>query len=123
MAKKKKRSSKKKQPVEETKQSSGFWQLAWAILLILFGFFFLLGGFGQGGPLPVKLFYYAYELLGWAAYLTPVALVYFGFHKFKSEDRRIPLINFLSMFSFLAMSSALFYSLTVKKDLTGEWTG
>lgn len=122
MAKRKKRSSKKAAAKTEVKKDSGFWQLTGAILFILFGFFFLLGGFGIGGPLPVRLFEGAYMLLGWAAYFTPLALVYFGVHKFKSEDRNIPLSRLLSMSSFVVASAAFFGVVTAKKDSFGEWS-
>lgn len=123
MAKKKKRTSKKSTAKPEAKQSSGFWPLTGAILLMLVGFFLLLGGFGTGGPLPVNMFEGVYWLLGWAAYLTPLALFYFGVHKFRSEDRQIPLGNLLSMLSFIAMSAALFYSAAAGKNAVGEYSG
>lgn len=123
MAKRKKRSSKKAAARQEIKKDSGFWQLSGAILFILFGFFFLLGGFGIGGPLPVKLFEGAYTVFGWAAYLTPLALVYFGVHKFNSEDRNIPLAKLLSMSSFVIATAAFFGVITAKKDAFGDWIG
>jgi S-DNA-T family DNA segregation ATPase FtsK/SpoIIIE len=123
MAKKKKRSSKKVAEKSEAKQSSGFWPLAGAVLLILAAFFLLLGGFGTGGPLPVNMFDGVYWLLGWAAYLAPVALIYFGVHKFRSEDRQIPLGSLLSMLSLLVATSAFFYVSSVSKDAFDEYMG
>jgi S-DNA-T family DNA segregation ATPase FtsK/SpoIIIE len=123
MAKKKKRSSKKQALKTEPKQSSGFWPLTGAILLMLTAFFLLLGGFGTGGPLPINMFEGVYWALGWAAYFTPLALVYFGVHKFRSHDRRIPLSHFLSMLSFIGASAALFYTASVTKDDLGEYLG
>lgn len=99
MAKKKKQTRKKKevQPAER----SAFWPLSSAILLCILALFLLLGGFGTGGPLPQNLFDGAYWLLGMAAYLTPIALIYFGIHKFKSEDYQIPLNKLVSMLALL----------------------
>ena len=77
MAKKKKPVRKKKVEVVAAERSP-FWALAGAILLILAALFLLLGGFGTGGGLPVNLFHGAYWAFGWAAYITPVALVYWG---------------------------------------------
>ncbi|HYF97021.1 MAG TPA: hypothetical protein VD947_03205, partial [Patescibacteria group bacterium] len=84
MAKKKKRAKKSAKATSKDPSSSGFWQLSFAILLFVFAFFLLLGGFGTGGSLPVGLFKQVYSALGWVAYLTPLALVFFGVHKFNS---------------------------------------
>lgn len=116
MAKKKKRRSSRKQKPEELSRSSGFWQLSGAVLLFLLAFFLFIGGFGTGGTFPTASFRGVYEALGWTAYLAPVALVYFAVHKFKSEDRKIPLANFLSMFGFVISLSVMLHTLFVKKS-------
>ena len=108
MAKKKKSKAKSRKaaaavPVER----SPFWALAGAILLILLALFLLLGGFGTGGPLPVNMFEGVYWALGYAAYLSPLALVYFGVLKFVDEERKVPLGKFLGMLSFLLFSALL----------------
>jgi S-DNA-T family DNA segregation ATPase FtsK/SpoIIIE len=100
MAKKKKQ-TKKAKAAAEVAPKSPFWPLAGAILLILAALFLLLGGFGTGGPLPVKSFGGMYWLFGWGAYLTPAALLFFGIWKFTSEDRQIPLAKFLGMLGFV----------------------
>ncbi len=107
MAKKKKRSkSRKKIDVVDAGERSAFWPLSGAILMIVLALFLLLGGFGTGGPLPKKMFAGTYWALGWAAYLVPIALVYFGIHKFKSEDRKIPLGKFFSMLALLLLAGS-----------------
>jgi S-DNA-T family DNA segregation ATPase FtsK/SpoIIIE len=113
MAKKKKKKPAKKQPAKkpESGNDSSFWQLAGAIILILAGFFMLLGGFGAGGKLPEDLFSGADWLIGWSAFIAPFALVFFGVHKFQSEDRQIPLVKFISMSGFLVASAATFHVL------------
>lgn len=125
MAKRKKRA--KKSVVKKTDSKSrdnGFWQLSFAILLILIAFFLLLGGFGTGGSLPVGLFRQVYNALGWVAYLTPVALVFFGIHKFISEDRRVPLIKLSSMIGFLVALSVAMHTLFADKNpLNGGYSG
>ncbi len=64
----------------------------------------------------------AYWALGWAAYLLPMALVYWGVHKFIAEDHRIPLGKLLSMFALLLFVSCwLFTSLASQEG--GTWTG
>ena len=104
---KKKKSSKKKESRGSRAERSPFWAQAGAIFLMLVAVFLLLGGFGTGGPLPVNLFHGAYWTFGWVAYLTPVALVYWGVHKFKAEDRQIPLSKFSGMLAVLLFASAL----------------
>jgi hypothetical protein len=75
--KKKSKASARKKSVQPAEKSP-FWDLAFAILLMLFGLFMLLGSFGTGGPLPVGLFDATYWALGYGAYLTPLALIYYG---------------------------------------------
>ena len=120
MAKKKQTRRKKSAPEPEP---SVFWPLAGAICLLIAAFFLLLGGFGTGGPLPVGMFRGAYWLLGWGAYLTPLALAYFGIWKFTSEDRQIPLQQFSGMLAFLAMSASWLHVAFVNKDALGDFVG
>src|SRR5690348_8933258 len=89
MAKKKKSARKKKSDVEAVERSP-FWPLSWAIAMILGGLLLMLGGFGAGGPLPVNLFHGTYWLFGWAAYLAPFALAYWGVFKFGAEGHKLP---------------------------------
>lgn len=121
MAKKKKSTKKKAAPAPA--ERSPFWALAGAILLILVGLFLLLGGFGIGGPLPVKMFEGAYWLFGWAAYLTPVALVYWGYYKFNAEDRRVPLVKLSAMVAVLLFASGWVHTMFVSRTASGDWTG
>jgi S-DNA-T family DNA segregation ATPase FtsK/SpoIIIE len=124
MAKKKKpikkRSSKAAKAVAA--EPSTFWPLAGAIGLFILAFLLLLGGFGVGGPLPVNLFKGTYWLLGWAAYATPVALVYWGAHKFIAEDRQIPLEKFIGMWCVLLFSSC-WAQVTFASKTNDVWSG
>jgi len=122
MAKKKKPAKKKKVDAAKAEQTS-FWALSGAIGLMILGFLLLLGGFGLGGPLPVKLFEGAYWALGWAAYITPLATVYWGVYKFKAEDHQIPLNNLLAMLAVLFFSSSWFYVTFASKSASGDWSG
>lgn len=118
MAKKKKQTRKKK--VEEQDRSA-FWPLTGAILLIILGVFMFLGGLETGGPLPKGMFDGAYWTFGMAAFLTPVALIYYGVHKFTSEDYQIPLAKLLSMLALLVFTSAWLHVGFVDTDpTTGE---
>lgn len=106
MAKKKKQTRKYRPRKVAEVEPSPFWQLTGATLLIILGMLIFLGGFNTGGSLPVNLFNGAYWALGTAAYLTPIALIYWGVTKFRAEDNNIPLANLLSMLGVLIFASA-----------------
>jgi S-DNA-T family DNA segregation ATPase FtsK/SpoIIIE len=121
MAKKKKQTRKKKAEVVE-RERSAFWPLSGAILMIILAVFLLLGGFETGGSLPEMLFDWAYGAFGLAAYLTPLALIYYGVHKFMSEDHQIPLGKFMSMLALLVFVSSWLHTGFAEKDMvTGEY--
>ncbi|MCA9333759.1 DNA translocase FtsK 4TM domain-containing protein, partial [Candidatus Saccharibacteria bacterium] len=122
MAKKRKQTRTKKKK-EEQKEPSQFWPLAGAIVMMLLALFLLLGGFGAGGPLPEGLFAGVYWALGWAAYLAPVALIFFGIIKFMSEDKQIPLSKLVSMLAFLAFAASWLQVAFVSQDQAGEYVG
>jgi DNA segregation ATPase FtsK/SpoIIIE, S-DNA-T family len=123
--------AKKKKPVKRKKVAaktapadhSQFFAQSGAVLLMLLAFLLLLGGFGIGGPLPVNLFHGAYWLLGWVAYATPVALVYWGVYKFTAEDRQIPLDKLVGMLAVLLFASSWSYVAFVTKTAHGGWQG
>jgi DNA segregation ATPase FtsK/SpoIIIE, S-DNA-T family len=118
MAKKKKQTRKRK--VEETAEPSPFRPLSIAITFMVLGALMLLGGFGTGGPLPVGLFHGTYWLFGWAAYLAPFALLYWGIYKFHHEEHRIPAGNWISALAVLVFTAAwAFSAFAVKTD--GVW--
>jgi S-DNA-T family DNA segregation ATPase FtsK/SpoIIIE len=119
----KKKTNKKKKVTQLPAERSPFWPMSGAVALVLVAFLLLIGGFGTGGKAPVDLFHGAYWTLGWAAYLTPVALVYWGVYKFASEDRRIPLAQLTSMTAVLIFASSWFDTMFAKKDALGHWGG
>lgn len=124
MAKKKKQASKarpRKKAEEVVIEKSPFWPLTGAVLLCLVAILLLFGGFGTGGALPVNMFKGAYWAFGWAAYFTPIALVYWGVYKFKSEDRQIPLGKLMSILGVLVFAGALFDVIFASKALDGTW--
>jgi len=122
MAKKKKTTRKKKSAVT-TVERSPFWALSGAVILVLLAVFLLLGGFGTGGPLPVSLFNAAFWAFGWAAYLTPVALAYWGVHKFMAEDHRIPMNRIAGMACVLLFASGLAYVAFATQNGNSVWQG
>lgn len=119
MAKKKKRKAKK---IEQAEPNM-FWRQAAAVLLFLAALFLLLGGFGAGGPLPTGLFNGFYWAFGLAAYLAPVALIYFGVLKFKSEDHKVPLSNSVSMVLLLTFLSGWLFTAFADQLPTKEYEG
>ncbi len=124
MAKKKNRSaSRRSKNHSKIEEQSTFWPLAGAIILMVAAVFILIGGFGTGGPLPKGLFNGTYWLLGWTAYLAPIALVYYGVMKFKSEDKKVPLGKFVSMLAAIAFSASWFYVAFATRDEFGQYSG
>ncbi len=119
MAKKKKRKNSKK----EVKEPNMFWRQSGALLLFIFAIFLLIGGFGVGGSLPINMFKGVYWALGLAAYLSPVALFYFGVLKFKTEEHEIPLHNFVSMLLLLVFLSSWLHVGFVSQLSDGTYEG
>lgn len=113
--------SRTKAAEEAVIEHSPFWPMAGGVVLILLALFLLIGGFGTGGALPVNLFKGAYAVLGWAAYLTPVALAFWGVHKLISEDKRVPLAKFTSMIFVLLFAASFLQTSFASKDMAGEW--
>lgn len=120
MTARKKQTRRKKEA--EVAERSPFWPLAGAVLLFVVALFLVLGGFGTGGPMPKGMFEGVYWAFGWAAYVTPVALVYWGVYKFTSEDHQIPLGRLVSMLAVLAFSSA-FLLTTFAEKVGDSWVG
>jgi len=118
----KKKQTRKKTP-EPAAEPSPFWPLTAAVLLFVVALFILLGGFGTGGPLPKEMFSGMYWTFGWAAYLVPVALGYWGVYKFTSEDHRIPLARLLSMLGVLTFAASWLFTAFAAKLGEGMFSG
>jgi len=123
MAKKKKASKKKSTTEPEVIERSPFWGYSAAVLMIVGALFLLLGGFGTGGALPKALFGAAFWLFGWAAWLLPPVLVFWGVYKFASEDHKLPLGQRLSMLGLFIFASSLFHTTFVSTSVAGVTTG
>ncbi|HTE57517.1 MAG TPA: DNA translocase FtsK 4TM domain-containing protein [Verrucomicrobiae bacterium] len=119
----KKRQTRKKKIEPEVAEKSPFLPLAGAILLFIAAFFLLLGGFGSGGPLPIGMFHGAYWALGWGAYLTPLALIFFGLWKFTSEGHRIPVQKLIGMVTLLIFLAAWLHVAFVTKHAAEAFVG
>jgi S-DNA-T family DNA segregation ATPase FtsK/SpoIIIE len=118
----KKKQTRRKAAPEPVERSS-FWPLTGAVLLFVLALFLLLGGFGTGGPMPKGLFGAMYTSVGAAAYLLPVALVYWGAYKFKDEDHRIPLSKLISMVGVIVFASGWLFTAFATKQATEIYTG
>lgn len=118
-----KRKQTRKKAAPEPREISPFWLLTGAVLLFVLALFILLGGFGTGGPLPKALFDGGYWALGWAAYLLPVAFVYWGVYKFNSENHRIPFSQLVSMVAVLVFSASWLFTTAATKQADGTFTG
>lgn len=92
-----------------------------ALLLFVIALFVLLGGFGTGGKLPTGLFQGAYAAFGWAAYMTPLVLVYWGVSKLLSEDHRVSKLKFSSMLGSLLLASAWAFTAFASKQGDGSY--
>ncbi len=119
MAKKKKTTKRKPVPVKD--EQSTFWPMAGAVLLMLLAVFVLLGLFGTGGPLPKNLYSGVYWALGWSGFLIPVILVTFGYHKFTTEDKQIPVGKLFSIVGLQLVLASLFDVLFATKMLDGSF--
>lgn len=128
MAKKKKQTKKKtsaakKAPEVIERAPSPVAGYVLAVIFVLIAVFMLLGGFGTGGSLPVGLFNAAAWIFGWGAWLLPISLLYWGYYKFTNEDHRIPKGRVFSMYAFLALSAAWFYTAFSDESVAGVITG
>ena len=91
--------------------------------LILLALFVLIGGFNTGGTLPVGLFHGSYWILGWVAYILPLALIYAGIYKFSTEDHKIPKDKLISVILALVLLSCLMFTAFATKNTSGAYVG
>ena len=126
MAKKKKQ-AKKKTAERATSESSSAWGYTLAVVCILAAIFIFIGGFNAGGSLPKGLFDGASWVFGWAAWLVPISLLYWGYYKFTNEDHRVPRGRVFSMYMFLVLAAAWFYAAfsrnTAQPGVVAQTTG
>lgn len=121
MAKKKKPTPRKKAP-EPVYAGPTVFGYVLAVILILTSIFMVLGGFNTGGSLPIGLFRGVYTVLGWAAWIAPISLLYWGVYKIVSEDQKIPMGRVVSMYAMLVFASSWFFTVFANKQ-NGEVTG
>jgi len=120
MAKKKKPTKRKKVNVAPAEKSPVL-PLSLALIMMLVALIILIGAFGTGGVVPKGLFHIIYSLFGWAAYLSPIILVYLAVYKFKAESYKLSADKISGMLALMLFASGFAYSAFAKKDLKGFW--
>lgn len=90
-------------------------------MLFVVALFVLLGGFNAGGPLPKALFGGGYTAFGWAAYLLPVVLVYWGAYKFNAENHRMPISRLLGLLCVMLFTSSWLFTMSAIKQPDGTY--
>lgn len=114
MGRKRKKRSKNKSSDENKKSNVAFWRQAYAFLMILFAFLILLGGFNAGGKGPIWIFDQTAKVVGFAAFFSPVVIVYWAIMKFKNEDHLIPVSKLIGGVMVLASMASMFHAFTEK---------
>jgi DNA segregation ATPase FtsK/SpoIIIE, S-DNA-T family len=119
----KKKQTRKRVKVESPAERSGFWPIAWGVIMMLVALLLLLGAFGTGGSMPIGMYGAAYWLLGWSGFLLPVALIYYAIHKFTNEERKIPPGKLFSMLGLVIFAASLTHVVFATKNPDGTVTG
>jgi S-DNA-T family DNA segregation ATPase FtsK/SpoIIIE len=119
---KKKKQTKRSKKIDVSEEKPKFWPVVGSISMFVVALLLLLGGFNSGGVLPKDLFHSAYWLFGWGGYLTPLVLVFWGVHKLKQEDRRIPFHKAVSIAVMLLFACAWLFTAFATK-VSGVFTG
>jgi len=124
MAKKKKsiKNKKSKKP-EIIKESSGFGRYVTAVLLLIIAILLFIGGFGTGGKLPIDLYKGTSWLLGWVAFVVPVALIVIGMNIFLREEHNLSKDKAVSIIVALLSFSGLGYVGFANKNSQAVWIG
>ncbi|MDR1969893.1 MAG: DNA translocase FtsK [Candidatus Nomurabacteria bacterium] len=86
----------------------GFWRQVGAIFLIVIALIIAIGLFNVGGTFPVVLANAVRWIIGWAAYIVPVILLWQAIQIFRREDNRLPGIIWFATILFLICLAGLF---------------
>lgn len=127
MAKRKKRSSKKRSSSKKkaepvVREPNILLRQIVSITMVLIAIFLLLGGLGTGGSLPTGMFDIVYGVIGIAAYIAPVALVYWAFHRFKGDEHSMDVSRLLSMSLLIILfASWLHVAFVSRNTSTDPW--
>ncbi|MDR3125766.1 MAG: DNA translocase FtsK [Candidatus Nomurabacteria bacterium] len=86
----------------------GFWRQVGAVFLVVFVLVVYLGLLGLGGVFPVGLAGALLWLIGWAAWVLPLLLVWQAVAIFQTEDNRVPLVTWFAVALFAWFTAGLF---------------
>ncbi len=115
MAKKKHKSKTKKIPVKASpSERSVVWPYVGMVFMVLLAAIIGLGSFNTGGKMPIMIFDGFSWLIGIAAFILPVALVFLVFVKFRNEEHLIPKGRLLALVGFFVSLSAFAHVAFVK---------
>ena len=124
MAQKKKKTTRKKAaPEPEVVERHPLVDYAGGIGLFIVALLLFIGGFNTGGKLPTGLFNGAYWAFGWAAFILPLSLGFWGLCKFLTPDRKYPPSRLGSQITFIFCLSTWFYLAFVNQSTAGAWLG
>jgi S-DNA-T family DNA segregation ATPase FtsK/SpoIIIE len=86
----------------------GFWRQVAAVFLVVFALIAYLGLLGIGGVFPVGLANGLLWLIGWAAWLLPLLLIWQAIQIFRNEDNRVSPVTWFAVALFAWFTSGLF---------------
>jgi DNA segregation ATPase FtsK/SpoIIIE and related proteins len=101
-------SKKKKDEKVKHEVSGGFWRQVFAVFLVIFVLITYLGLLDIGGAFPVGLAGVLLWLIGWAAWIFPLLLVWQSIQIFRAEDNRISPVTWVATMLFAWFTSGIF---------------
>ena len=104
----------------------GFWRQVGAVLMIAVSVILVLTWFGSGGSALNEIHKVAMYLIGFAAYLVPVLLVYLAVMIFRSDDNRLPVPMWVAAFLMIVWAAGVTGIPTIGQanptgGILGEW--
>ncbi|MBR1795955.1 DNA translocase FtsK 4TM domain-containing protein [Candidatus Saccharibacteria bacterium] len=127
MAKKRGRKRKaSREPAPQHELPGGFWRQVLAVLMIAAAIILVMTWFGSGGSLLNNIHSGATWLIGFAAYLIPVLLVYLAVMVFRSDDNRLPMVVWFASILMVIWCSGMTGIPTIGQanptgGVVGEW--
>ncbi len=115
MAKKKQKRKSKKIPVKANPgERSIVWPYVGMTLMVLLAIIIALGSFETGGRMPIAVFDGVNWLIGAAAFVLPIGLIFLAYTKFRNEEHLIPKVRLFALIGFFIALSSLFHVMFVK---------
>ncbi len=101
-----KKSAKKTKEIEH-ELPGGFWRQIVAVLLLALAVILIITWFGSGGSLLNRIHAFCMWLIGWAAYLLPILLVFIAIKIFRGEGNRVSPAVWLSAILLVIWSAGI----------------